>query len=52
MEEISDKDLFEFVYNRLTEMGLAPYQQDVESIVEIFFDLLVDLGVAVEGEEP
>jgi hypothetical protein len=43
--EITHEEVFEYVYNNLIKRGLAPYKDDVDEIVDVFFDLMEDLGI-------
>jgi hypothetical protein len=45
------EEIEEFLHNSLIKRGLAPSEEDVETLADIFFDFLIEKGVIDELDE-
>jgi hypothetical protein len=48
---IDTEEIEEFVFNRLSQCGLVPSEEEVETIADIFFDYLLEKGVVDEVDD-
>jgi hypothetical protein len=46
-EYIDRRPIDSFVFDRLVEHGYAPSAQEAQDITDIFFDLLMNMGIEV-----
>lgn len=44
-------DIAETIYDRLTRMGYAVSEDECQDIADVFFDLLLDMGIMQELDE-
>jgi hypothetical protein len=48
-EFIDRRPIDSFIFDRLVELGYAPSAQEAQDVTDVFFDLLVAMGIEVVG---